>query len=707
MKTRVQQYIDALASEEGNIGGYLDRKLANYDTRHALWAGQSPDGRKWAKTLGKQPFPWDGASDHRLRTADQICNEEAAMCVAAFFRARVQVQPVESGDAAAKTAAETVLRWMLFQHCADDLRREIELLANLRAEYGLGILHVGWRRTTRTEEKTITLQELKDAFIETQDAQLQVLLEAIGDAEREEEAKMGLAALYGADAGRLQVVRDLRTEGVATFTNSYIFENRPEFTALEPFEHVYFPASTSDLQRAPWVAWRELVTVTELRERVLTDGYSAGWAKQAESKAGSYRRPLRNYLRTERDLTLETEDKLVEIWHYYSKESRADGGSASSDIRRDKQGAATVVHYCVFHAEIKDEAGKEEVLPFEHQQYPFIDFPRERTSRCLLESRGIPEIVESAQDAIKRQWDFRTDRTSISVLPPVRVPANRGKLQLIFGPGAQVPERRPNEFGWMEPPRFDQGTIEIEDSVRRDLDVYFGRPGSNVPPALQVLLQQTGVDRFLRSGKAAMAQAFALCQQYLTDAQVLRVAGTMPAQFNVPREVIQGRFDLTAEFDVRDLDAEMLGKKLDFIAKLAVPLDVAGVLDRANLVRFVVGAVDNGLAERIVRTSEAATASEVESEQDALAKIAGGIEPPLPAEGVNAGLRLQVITQAITANPNLQARMQQDEIFAKMIQARVQALQFQMQQTQNAQIGRVGAAPALGAGAAGGGGSFQ
>jgi hypothetical protein len=683
----VREYIDNLSDAEGDVGGYMDRKQRNYETRHAVWSGQSDDGRKWAANLQRAPFPWDGASDHRLRTADQITNENCNLLINAFFRAKVQMQPVESGDAAAKVSAETVLRWMLFQHCADDLRREVELLAQYQEQYGLGILHVGWRRTTRTETKMITLQELQEAFINTADPQLQVLIEAIADADQEADAAAGLAAIYGEAAGKVQVVRDLRTTGQAEFENPYLFENRPEFVALEPMEDVWFPASTSDLQKAQWVAFRELVTEPDLRERGLTDGYEESWIEAAVKHKGTYRTPIRNFYRTERDVTIEAEDNLIELWHYYTRETGKNG--------------ATRVMRCIFHAAVPDMSALDELMPYAHQQYPFVEFVRERTSRCLLESRGVPELVESAQDAIKRQWDFRTDRASIAVLPPIRVPANRGKLNLIFGPGAQIPERRPNEFGWMDPPRFDQGTIEIEASIRRELDVYFGRAGANVPPILTALVQQTTVDRWLRSCKAAMGQAFALMQQYISDVEILRVTGAMPAPFQVSREAIQGRFDLVVEFDVRDLDSEMLGKKLDFIAKLAVPLDVSGVIDRANLVRFIVGAVDPSLAQQIVRTSDAATAAEAENEQDALAKIGAGIEPPLPGEGVNAQLRLQLIEQSITANPNLRQRMQQDEIYRGMVEARVKALQFQMQQVQNAQIGRVGAVPALAGGIGG------
>jgi hypothetical protein len=192
-----------------------------------------------------------------------------------------------------------------------------------------------------------------------------------------------------------------------------------------------------------------------------------------------------------------------------------------------------------------------------------------------------------------------------------------------------------------------------------------------------------------------IAQAFALMQQYMSDVEILRIAGAMPAPFQASREQIQGKFDLVAEFSVADLDMELVGKRLDAIAKLAVPLDVAGVIDRAGLVQFVMSAIDPALAQRIVRPQEAATAQEAEDEQLAYTKIAAGTEPPLPREGMNSQLRMQVLQGIVQANPAVQQRYGSDQIFKQMIDARLQAFSFQLQQMQNAQIGRTGAVPAL------------
>jgi hypothetical protein len=119
------------------------------------------------------------------------------------------------------------------------------------------------------------------------------------------------------------------------------------------------------------------------------------------------------------------------------------------------------------------------------------------------------------------------------------------------------------------------------------------------------------------------------------------------------------------------------------------------VIDRAGLVKFIMGAVDPVLAQMLVRDPGPAAAMEANEEQLAFTKIAAGTEPELPGEGVNHQLRAQVLQGIIQANPAVQQRYGQDEIFKGMIDARMKALQFQLQQQQNAQIGRMGTMPAL------------
>ena len=277
--------------------------------------------------------------------------------------------------------------------------------------------------------------------------------------------------------------------------------------------------------------------------------------------------------------------------------------------------------------------------------YPFIELPRERSTRPLLESRGVPEICQSAQDEIKIQRDMRGDRASLTTLPPLKVPANRGKFDLILGPGVQIPERRPGEIGWMDPPRPDAGSIETEVSIRNDIDNYFGRISEAVPPQRYMLHTQEMIDGWLIDMKLCLIQTFALVQQYmlpeednpLPDAASPEATPPDAAGNDTPvneaGDVIRGRFDLTCEFDARLLDNEALAAKMDFIAKTLIPLDSFGVIDRANLIKYLMASVDQNLADLLVQDIGVATQKEIEDEQVQFAKIAAGTEPPLKEGG--------------------------------------------------------------------------
>jgi hypothetical protein len=679
-REKISEILSDIDQADADGSQYVQRKLRNWNTRYCVWPGQSEDGRKHAGAMGRQPWPWDGAADTRVRLADNIIRDHCAILTNAFFKSRVQIQPVESMDIDKRTAAEAVLKWLLFQHCLDDLRREVRLAAEFRETYGLAIMAVDWQQTTRTEIKRFTIEEAQMMVQESQDPNLAALLEIVMDPLQEETAAELLGQVVP-ELGKVSKVRALRDKGEVEWESPYIFESKPVWTALEAWEDVIFPIQTFSLQRAAFVARRELLNEVELRERAAVEGWDEDWVEEAVKHKGQLKRIHLNLHRTDQFLFEQLRD-LIEIWHVFRKEN-------------DPKTDAIRVTRSVISYHIPDKAAVHELLPYAHGMYPFVEMPRERSTRPLLESRGIPELVQTAQEEIKIQRDYRADRASISILPPVRVPANRGKFDLVLGPGVQVPERRPGEIGWMDPPRPDAGSIEVENATRFDVNNYFGRMADGVPPQMSMIHTQEMIDSYLLDMKLCVIQTMALAQQYMTPEEVSRVTGNASLAFSASPQDIRGRFDITAEFDARLLDNEALGAKLKYLSEILVPMDSFGVIDRAGLVKYMFQAVDPNMASMLVQDIGAATQQEIEDEQGAFAKIAAGTEPPMKEGGQNAQVRLQTLQQIIQSNPAVSQRYQQDEIFRRMLDARMQAFQFQLQQSQNAVIGRVGAQPAL------------
>ena len=69
--------LSELIKEYNRSGGYTftyHRTRAD-DVRFCSWSGQAYDGKKHQKNDTEPVFPWDGASDTRVRLADMVCTE--------------------------------------------------------------------------------------------------------------------------------------------------------------------------------------------------------------------------------------------------------------------------------------------------------------------------------------------------------------------------------------------------------------------------------------------------------------------------------------------------------------------------------------------------------------------------------------------------------------------------------------------------------
>jgi hypothetical protein len=109
--------------------------------------------------------------------------------------------------------------------------------------------------------------------------------------------------------------------------------------------------------------------------------------------------------------------------------------------------------------------------------------------------------------------------------------------------------------------------------------------------------------------------------------------------------------------------------------------------------------IDPVMAEDVLIPSQVAAQKEVTETQGDISRMWAGVDLDAPQQGLNPELRLQVIKNWMTGVPDnpavdVQARMVADESLRVRIERYVQQLQFQMDQRQNAQIGRIGTAPA-------------
>jgi len=190
--------------------------------------------------------------------------------------------------------------------------------------------------------------------------------------------------------------------------------------------------------------------------------------------------------------------------------------------------------------------------------------------------------------------------------------------------------------------------------------------------------------------KYVFDQVWTLYQQYGPDAEFFRVTGMQDVQkFNKGRA--NERFDFYLQFDVATQDPEQMLERVKAIAELAPALDRSGTLDTERLLQLAVGQIMPGASEKIMIPKETASQKAVEEERQTIAELVAGVPPNVRPQDSHE-LKMQVFQQWLS-QPDIQQKAQQDQALQERIQNYMQQRQMQIQQKQNAAIGRLGATP--------------
>ena len=687
------------------------------DTRYCRWAGQTYDGRKWSANTGKEVYPWEGASDIRPYFIDDLVIDDVDILRMADKNCHMQTVPSNSVYQEQATATTAVLDWVLRNLMAEELDREKSLAAQWRQHYGSSVIGVDWYLDFDSELVTVTIQDLfgmamMDPMLQ---AFLEYLLQNQGRLSNNDIAGAAqMLATYFPDLNApievpetvldpttksagpapkptpyttdqavnnsVQALMSLSRTGSFAYYRPYIKENRPCVTALRTYQDVFFFRNTYDIQRLPWIVRRDVIPKTAVIDRAKYENWDPQFTTEILERAGStalLNLGMQTLFRFRDRLYVDEMKELCEVYYGFYR---------GTDPKNRRQ-----IEVTIFHPN-SERIGRTLPLPYTHGKYPFVMCARERRSRSILESRGIGDIAMTAQSEIKFQKDNRNDRTAISTLPPLLVPLGRGKQQYKLGPRAQLGIMRPGELSWLPPPPIDQTTYQTEMSIRQDTYSYFGKNMEGVDPNKVLRKQQRLIDDWLAELRMVHIQIYQLCQQYLPDDDWLAAAGDPAAVPQRDRKSIQRNLNLVLEYDAKDLNQEYVLQKLQLIQQMLVATDAAGVIDRAGLTMYAARALDPALARQLIQPQAAVSQQEINDEQAQLSKIADGIEPPMYTSGQNAQLRLQVIQNTVQ-QPGYINALRQNPISMELLQRRVQNLQQQVVQQQNAVTGRLGVAP--------------
>lgn len=660
------------------------------DVRYARWPGQTDDGKKhsWARPEGDPAFPFEGASDVRVRLVDRLIRDQKALLMTAFNSSTLKVGGTEINDTMAASSATNLMRWLVETKLKAELQREAELVADNMLNYGWTCAQITWDRRLGTRMQTMTMDELYAAqeqeIAMTGSSETSNLIAAIRQPEKEDYAveliKTMLPQMKTKDLRKF--IRSMREEGQGELEEIYVQKNLPRVTALKPYDEVCFPPETSDLQQARVIFRRQYMTEVELRSMIKNAGWSAEFVDAAAKTGGNhyyFNDPNLVPTTTMLNSNIQRGDNLVEIvWAYYRQLDENDIPS---------------IYYTVFSPNVGTELyAIQEMLNYAHGEYPFVALRFEMTRRQVTESRGIPEISKTEQDEIKAMHDSFRDRVALEVMPAVKVVKRVGALNRI-APGQVLPVSTKDDYTFMEPP---QGKAELAIAVIKQVETNLGNfygfmVGEEIDPNKVRMMQQLQVNNWLQFWTQVYKQLFSLCLQFMPEEEVVRITGA-PLKQNMSE--IHSEYDFNVRFDVRDTDPEFVMEKLKAIVETVVPLDSGGVIDRNKLVKLVVEAISPDAARELVIDQTTASQKLYKDVMNDVGMMMLGNEALYVENDPAAQSKLAYLQEILQKNPKASSAAQSDRIFQILLENYTKNLQMSVEQQKNKTIGRIGVTPA-------------
>ena len=652
---------------QSDLGEWLDRRQRDYDVRNCQWSGKSDDFKKHSSQNSTgEVFPWESASDQEVRLADELIGCRVSMVMNAVRRAHIVATPTESNDVERASVISNFLRWLINSKVSE-FYSEIELGLNNLFEKGMMVHYAWYEQQELKQQQTIKLEEIAQV--------LPAIAEVIQDGSMDDELSETLKGQFGVSRtkGR-SMLRELRKDGETTVPVTRQVVSRPKIRALAPDEDVFWPNYTIDPQSAPYVFHVVNMTPEQIRSKINSEDWDKDFVEQVIDLANNSQADDNLYNVRNQDEFMRADDQYVKIIYCYQRLLDDD----------DVPG----IFCTVFHDGLSEVYAKHQLLDYSHGQYPFIVTTLEKTSKRLYSSRSYPELVESLQQVLKVETDSAIDAQSLTTLPPIEYPMGRPPAR--FGPGVKIPYRTPGEVRFADTPRGSTVNVELRRYIKEQADRYFGRNAPGVDPIEAQMKQQEIIDKVFQHLKHLLDQMFSLYQQYGPDEEYFRVTGVQDMQ-KFSKGQAGERFDFYLQFDAALQDPAQMLERVKAIAELGGMLDKNGVLDTEQLLTIAVGQILPGAAESIMIPKETASQKAVEEERQTIAEIYAGVPPNVRPNDAHE-MKLQVFQQWL-AQPDVTQKVQQDPALQERIQNYLQQRQMQIQQKQNADIGRLGAAP--------------
>ena len=652
------------------LEAYFDLCRTSYDDRRNFWPGKSRDHRKH----GSDAFPWEGASDIEAHTIDERVTRLVSLFMSSLERANIRAYPVGTDDIARSKIVSSFLKWMASSGYIPRFKQEMELGANYLLERGMLITYVGWHREDRTFLQKLNLDQIEQIN--------PVLAEAITSGKVDDVIIEYMREVFpSASEKRIKkALKELKKNREAELPVVKRQIDAPEVKTLAPDGDFFFPPYVTDPQRAPFCFWRTYYTPQELKNKVSTDGWDEDFVDYViEHYRGVEIYSIEREQEGKRSIGLTDRgyeaEELVEIVYGYQRLIDEEDGSEG-------------IYQTIFHKNFDGDGAIPAYAKFElmngYEDYPVVVTKLSEDSKRLYDVQTIPDLLRGIQNQVKVERDSRIDRNSIATLPPILHPV--GQAPNDWGPGRMIPYRRKGDLDFAPTPAYNEGSVEIEKTLEGVADKLVGLDQGN--PISQSRLQFL-TTKFLRHVSEVLNMSFKCFQRFGPDSLFFRVTG-VPEAMRISKGNPNENYDILVNYDVLNSDPEVQEQKIEAF-KALTQFDRNGRINVDSLLEVAASSIDPLLSDSILQPAQQAQQEVMKDVTDDLAKIFAGIEVPARPNG--GQIALQAIQQ-YSAQPDIAQRAQSDQSFAARLQKYAGQYQFQLQQQENAQIGRIGTAPA-------------
>ena len=656
--------------------GFIDRLADNYKQRRNQWAGKTSDLRK----NSPDARPYQYASDNEAWIIDPRIDAKVSICWNAWMSAQVSAIPVGSDDVERSTSVTNFMRYTM-NSWVKNPQREFNLASNNMFEKTFSATYVGWRKLRQRLKERINLEQLA--------IQAPEIAEAFADEDREEEVIEMIMSQFEFvnEKSARKSLKQLRKNGFADFAVSETSIDEPVISTKAPDSEIFFPPYTLDPEKADRCHIVEFMS----RPAIIATAMSEEWNEDVVQEL------LEDHMGVSQDELDGDSDTDAWIFETENVDTNDLALVVRTLIRKvDPDDGSLGIYEVVWSPRMAQDEEDEKFLSYDLINgldcLPIAVTTYKDDAKRLFEGRSDCESLRGIQRDAKILSDLGADNANLAMDPPRFYPVG-GNLPR-WSSGASIAIRRgtAGDYGTFDVPNMMPQTAAMQEYLDKQADSIVGL-NMDDPNSVQRL--QYSTSRMLLHWSKVTKLVWKMYKLYGPEEKAFRITNDATIAPSVFKKGADNEdLDVMVQFDVRLNDPEYREQITESSIKL-MAVDSEGAANRRDVMNVLWSLNLPQYASSFLRTSQEANADLQKKVMEDLSSIFTG--QGVDAQPNGAQLALNYIEQYVT-QPDVFAKLQSDPAFAERIETYSNQYEFQLQQAENAQTGRLGTAATLGGG---------